>query len=343
MLKKVECYGLDGTTVVKSLNVPKVFSTPIRKDLVHLVFKNQNLNGRTPYAVSKKAGMQHSAESWGTGRALARVARVRGSGTRRAGQGACANSCRGGRRASPTTVNRRWNRKTNLMARRHALSVGIAGSAVTGLVESRGHRVSKLKSLPLVVSNDIYKLRETKDALEMLKEFGLDEDVEKVKENISIRAGKGKMRNRRYIKKKGILIVGGNKKEFFKAFRNICGVECVTLDNLNIKNVCPGGHIGRLILWVEDAFEMLSKVFGEGELSSLRKGYSLMKNVVTDEDLEGIFYSDEVQAILKEPNFIKESKVVRDKNAIMSLNPYLDFFRKEEAKEVGFHDKLTAF
>lgn len=48
-------------------------------------------NKRQPYAVSKAAGHQTSAESWGTGRAVARIPRVRGGGTHRSGQGAFGN------------------------------------------------------------------------------------------------------------------------------------------------------------------------------------------------------------------------------------------------------------
>ncbi len=43
-------------------------------------------NKRQPYAVSEKAGHQTSAESWGTGRAVARIPRVGCSGTHRSGQ-----------------------------------------------------------------------------------------------------------------------------------------------------------------------------------------------------------------------------------------------------------------
>ena len=43
-------------------------------------------NKRQAYAVSSKAGHQTSAESWGTGRAVARIPRVGGGGTHRSGQ-----------------------------------------------------------------------------------------------------------------------------------------------------------------------------------------------------------------------------------------------------------------
>lgn len=45
-------------------------------------------NHRQPYAVKHMAGMKYAAESWGTGRAVARIPRISGGGTNRSGQGA---------------------------------------------------------------------------------------------------------------------------------------------------------------------------------------------------------------------------------------------------------------
>lgn len=60
-------------------------------------FLLQAKNRRQPYAVNENAGMQHSAESWGTGRAVARIPRISGGGTHRSGEGAFGNMCRQGR------------------------------------------------------------------------------------------------------------------------------------------------------------------------------------------------------------------------------------------------------
>jgi len=96
------------------IQTPKVFESPIRLDVVNTVFRDLNKNHRQAYAVSKYAGHQTSAESWGTGRAVARIPRVAGGGTHRAGQGAFGNMCRGGRMFAPTKTWRRWHRKVNI-------------------------------------------------------------------------------------------------------------------------------------------------------------------------------------------------------------------------------------
>jgi hypothetical protein len=75
-------------------------------------------NVPTPHHCS----IQTSAESWGTGRAVARIPRVGGGGTQRSGQGAFGNMCRGGRMFAPTKIWRRWHRKINITQKRYAVA-----------------------------------------------------------------------------------------------------------------------------------------------------------------------------------------------------------------------------
>jgi len=83
-------------------------------------------------------GHQTSAESWGTGRAVARIPRVRGGGTHRSGQGAFGNMCRGGRMFAPTKVWRRWHRHINIQQRRYAICSAIASTGIPSVVMSKG-------------------------------------------------------------------------------------------------------------------------------------------------------------------------------------------------------------
>ena len=84
-------YNEQGEATPNTVPLPAVFKAPIRPDVVNFVHTNMAKNKRQPYAVSRKAGHQTSAESWGTGRAVARIPRVRGGGTHRSGQGAYGN------------------------------------------------------------------------------------------------------------------------------------------------------------------------------------------------------------------------------------------------------------
>lgn len=83
-------------------------------------------------------GHQTSAESWGTGRAVARIPRVRGGGTHRSGQGAFGNMCRGGRMFAPTRTWRRWHRKININQKRYAICSAIAATGIPAIVMSKG-------------------------------------------------------------------------------------------------------------------------------------------------------------------------------------------------------------
>ena len=83
-------------------------------------------------------GHQTSAESWGTGRAVARIPRVRGGGTHRSGQGAFGNMCRGGRMFAPTKIWRRWHRHINVSQKRYAICSAIASTGIPSIVMSKG-------------------------------------------------------------------------------------------------------------------------------------------------------------------------------------------------------------
>jgi len=63
----VTIIGADGKGTGATEVLPKVFSAPIRPDVVKHVHTGMAKNKRQPYSVSEKAGHQTSAESWGTG------------------------------------------------------------------------------------------------------------------------------------------------------------------------------------------------------------------------------------------------------------------------------------
>merc|ERR1712054_597133 len=251
------------------------------------------------YAVNKDAGMQTAAESWGTGRAVARIPRVPGGGTHRAGQGAFGNMCRGGRMFNPTKTWRSWHRKINVNQRRYAVCSALAASALPSLVMARGHRISEVPECPLVLDASVESCDKTSKAVKILKEVGAFEDVEKSKASRQIRSGKGKMRNRRYVQRRGPLVVYGEDNGIRKAFRNISGVECCDVTTLNLLQLAPGGHLGRFVVFTESALAKLDALYGgkNGELSTEKKGYRLPRSMMTNSDLPRVINSDEVQAV----------------------------------------------
>ena len=85
-IDQVNIYSCLNAIKIDKTSLPKVFLSHIRTDILSFVHSNMSKNKRQPYAVSKNAGTNTSAKSWGTGRAVARVPRVPGSGTHRSGR-----------------------------------------------------------------------------------------------------------------------------------------------------------------------------------------------------------------------------------------------------------------
>jgi len=315
-----------------TIPLPDVFLSPLRLDIVNFVHTNMMKNHRQPYAVGLDSGMQHSAESWGTGRAVSRIPRVSGGGTHRAGQGAFGNMCRKGRMFAPTKVYRRWHRKINKNQRRYAVCSALAASAVPALVMSRGHRIEHVSEIPLVLSDHVFKdLHKTKEAMTLLQSYKVLADVDKVKDSRQIRPGKGKARNRRYVQRKGPLLIHNTegRSNLILAFRNIRGVDLAHVQRLNLLRLAPGGHLGRFIIWTESAFRALNKVFGTRRTDSeVKHGFRPPRGLLTNPDIGRIMKSEEVRAVARPARSKRQRRAYRKKNplknldALVKLNPY---------------------
>lgn len=320
----------------KDTNValPVVFKAPIRPDVVNEIHQLMRRNARQSYAVSEEAGHQTSAESWGTGRAVARIPRVRGGGTHRSGQGAFGNMCRGGRMFAPTKPWRRWHRKINVNQRRYALVSAIAASGVPALVQSKGHVIDGVSEFPLVVTDEIQKLAKTKQAVIFLRRMKIWADVQKVYKSQRFRAGRGKMRNRRRIQRRGPLIVYAKDEGLRKAFRNIPGIDTMSVDKMNLLKLAPGGHVGRFVIWTESAFKRLNELFGSWKVSStLKKGYNLPQPKMANTDLSRLLKSEEIRKVLKAPNKTifrhrRRLNPLVNKRALVKLNPYAEVVKR---------------
>jgi len=303
-------------------------------------------NHRQPYAVARNAGEQTSAQSWGTGRAVSRIPRVPGGGTHRSGQGAFGNMCRGGRMYSPNKIWRRWHIKISRDQRRYATVSALAASAVAPLVMARGHRIEKIAEVPLVISDsELDPIAKTKDAVKLLKAIGAYDDIQRVKDSRHIRPGKGKARNRRYIQKRGPLVIHNKSTEgnrlcpqLISAFRNIPGVDFCHVSRLNLLQLAPGGHLGRFILWTESAFKQLDSIFGTTSKSSTQKrNYQPPRSILTNADINRVINSEEIQRAVR-PKRVGKRLNLRKKNPLKNvavmvrLNPYA---KVQRARAIG--------
>ncbi|KAF5940763.1 hypothetical protein HYC85_021930 [Camellia sinensis] len=194
---------------------------------------------------------------------------------------------------------------------------------------ARGHRIESVPEIPLVVSDSTEGIEKTSSAIKALKQIGAYPDAEKAKDSQAIRPGKGKMRNRRYISRKGPLIVYGTEgSKLVKAFRNIPGVEIANVERLNLLKLAPGGHVGRFVIWTKSAFEKLDSVYGSFEKpSEKKKGYVLPRAKMVNADLTRIINSDEVQSVVRPiKKEVKRAPMkknpLKNLNTMLKLNPY---------------------
>ncbi|XP_072455579.1 LOW QUALITY PROTEIN: large ribosomal subunit protein uL4-like [Notamacropus eugenii] len=176
----ISVYSEKGEISGKNVTLPAVFKAPIRPDIVNFVHINLRKNNQQPYAVSELAGHQTSAESRSTGRAVARIPRVRGGGTHCSGQGAFGNMSRGGRMFAPTKTWSRWHRRANTTQKRYAIYSALAASALPALVMSKGHRMEEVSELPLVAEDKVKGYKKTKEAVLLLKKLKAWNDIKKV-------------------------------------------------------------------------------------------------------------------------------------------------------------------
>ena len=244
------------------IELPEVFSMHIREDIAQKFYESQKQT--QPYAPYYKAGKQHSASGilshsrrlWKTtyGKGISRVPRkiFWRRGDHFYWQGAEVVNTRGGRPAHPPRVihfltKKKVNKKESIIA----LQSVMAATAKIEYVKKRYFSLENLKlELPLVIKSDLLKLK-TKQLFELLeKNLG---DAWKISlQSREVRAGKGKIRNRRYKHNAGlILIIGKDEQAKFQ------GIDVIKLDELEISDLWP---LGRLAVYSEQAIDELKNV-----------------------------------------------------------------------------------
>jgi large subunit ribosomal protein L4e len=126
-------------------------------------------------------------------------------------------------------------------------------------VKGRGHVCDA--TLPLVAEDALQDVEKTAEVIKFLEAAGAYDDVLRAKDSRSIRAGKGKMRGRKYKHKKSVLIVAGSESPIFRSARNLPGVDVTTVDSLYTELLAPGAKAGRLTVWTESAISSLEDMF----------------------------------------------------------------------------------
>ena len=265
---KVDVFNLEGKPIEK-INLPKVFSTPVREDLILRAFLSTMSKKRQPYGTDVMAGKRTSAHYHGMrhhrytmmNREMARLPRLHGKTVPFLyWQARFVPQAKGGRAAHPPKVEKVWEQKINKKEKRKAIESAIAATALKEFVERRGHKIGELKQLPIVVDDKIQEIKKSKELVEFLKKIGLNEEIKRIKKK-KIRAGKGKARGRKYKKKIGPLIVITQDKGIVKAAKNLPGCNVCRVKNLSVELLAPGAMPGRLTIFTKSALEKLMKKY----------------------------------------------------------------------------------
>ena len=263
MLTKIQIYNLQGKPKGK-VTLPHLFETAIRPDVIKRAVLAQQSHRFQPQGRDVMAGKRTSAITKGTGFGLARLPRVKGSGYSKAGKGAFAPNTVGGRTTHPPRSEKRIYKMINKKERKLAVCSAIAATADKSLVTSRGHMTDSVPTLPFVITDDIQEISKAVEAKAVFEKLGLLPDLERVKNSLKIRAGKGKSRGRRRRHGVGPLFVIDEDKGVRKAMRNFLGVDIVEVNKINPELLAPGTSPGRLTVWASSAFKKLDKLFIRG-------------------------------------------------------------------------------
>jgi large subunit ribosomal protein L4e len=249
---------------------------------------------------------------------------------------------------APLVVQRRWHRKVNLNQKRNAVASALAAAACGPLVMARGHKIDDVPELPLVV--DHLNSEKTSALLKSLDNLGVAGDLARVRNNKHTRAGNCKIRNGRFTVRKGPLIVYGDDNNAVKrSARNLPGVDVCCVSRLNLLQLAPGGHLGRLIIFTQDAFAQLDNIFGTYRTRGVAKsGFQLGRNMMSCADLARIINSDQVQSKLRieRKNFEISSRgkknPLTNKTAMQRVNPAAKTIRASEEKSLALRQKGRA-
>jgi len=252
VLREATVYDMEGKEAGK-VQLPKFFSMPVRLDLIRRAFLAIFTSKLQPKGTDPLAGLRTTAESLGVGHGIARVARIKG-GLRAARVPQAVK----GRRAHPPKVEKIIKERINKKEKTLALASALAATASRELVQRRGHIVPE-KQLPIIVTDDFERVSKASELRTILKNLGLWADVERAAERVRIRAGKGKMRGRRYKKPRSLLIVVADAKNLTKAAGNMPGVDVVSAQKLTVSHLAPGGVPGRLTVYTVGALKVLEE------------------------------------------------------------------------------------
>ncbi len=244
----------------------KIFESPVREDIVAKVIETKKR--QQPYSPSPVGGKQHSAKGlivharhvWrsGYGRGQSRVPRKIFSrrGSQFNWEATEVPNAKGGMRAHPPKITQFIN---NLKINKKELEIAFASSvAATGsekYILKKYSTIEKLeKKAPFIVPSNITQLK-TKQILSELKNILGNLYEVSIKEKV-VRAGRGKMRGRKYKSNAGMVLVLGENEKIKTGLFDVKKAK-----ELSVVDLANGG-LGRVAVYTENAVKELEERIG---------------------------------------------------------------------------------
>ncbi len=235
-----------------------IFDGKIRDDIVSKIIETEKISQEhAPYfnagmQTSASGNVRHLRHSWktdrGTGSSRVPKKRMSRRGARFHWIAAVVPGVRGGRRAHPPKLGGKLT-KINKKELKVGVKSALAMVASLNLVKEKYNSLKdtdlKVK-LPFVIESNVLELK-TKDFIAFIKKV-LNEFESVAIQKKTIRAGKGKLRGRKYKKNAGMLLVIGNQEN-----KKINAVDVKNVEDLMITDLAAGGP--RVVMFSEAAIK----------------------------------------------------------------------------------------
>ncbi len=257
---KADILGIDGKKL-KSVDLPKQFNEEYRPDLIKRAVLYLRALSRQPYGSDPEAGMRQSGKlsrrrhnyKGAYGKSMSRIPRKTTwrRGTQFGWVGAIVSSTVGGRKAHPPKAEKIWEHKLNIKERRKAIRSAISSTILKNVV-------MRDYNLPIILEDKFENTKKSKDLETIFKNLNLTKEIERTKVK-KVRAGKGKLRGRKYRRKKGPLLVVSKKCDLIKAASNFTGFDVVNVKDLNVEIIAPGIDNSRLVIYTEGSIDRMNK------------------------------------------------------------------------------------
>lgn len=273
---KADLYSADGKKK-SQLELPKLFDMTPRADLVQKYVNANIFSKMQPYSHAEEAGKRHSASGiishkrhdWKGhyGKGISRVPRkiMWRRGTQFFWIGAEISSTRGGRRAHGPGLVKRL-RKINKKEIKLTFNSVLASTVSKDLITKRYATLEKSPEAPAVIES----LPEKSKALISAINSIFSDFSQIISRKKSSRAGKGKMRGRKYKTSAGLLIITADDE---KAKSSV--FEIRPISELTISDLYP---LGRLTLYTKKAIEQLASAESADKPKKEEKSKTLSEN-----------------------------------------------------------------